>query len=143
MEKITISNSAKKIQVNEAGEYIVVDARDQDFIAGLLEIIQTFEEKKPAYQKRMEDIQSMPSATNDELIAKGLAACRVNKEICEDLKIKVNNIFHDDVCRKLFGNITPSVMAFAEFFEQLSPIVRNAQAEQYEKIKKYTDKYEK
>ena len=143
MEKISISKSAKKIQVNDMGEYIIVDARDQDFVAGFLELLQDFEAKKPEYQKRMEEIQNMPCATNDELLAKGLAACRVNKEICEELKSKVNDIFKEDACRKIFGNITPSVMAFAEFFEQLSPIVKNAQAEQYENIKKYTDKYEK
>ena len=88
------------------------------------------------------DVLSMPvERTQEEQIARAAAACDFNMKVCEHLKQQVDNIFHDEVCRKVFGNITPTVDAFAEFFLQLAPIVRTAQAERQEKVRKYTDKY--
>ena len=137
MSKITLQSGVKRIQVNENGDCITFDTRDQGFLAEMVALTKYFEAKRPEYR----EIEAMPSSTQEEQIARAAAACDFNMKVCEHLKQQVDNIFHDEVCRKVFGNITPTVDAFAEFFLQLAPIVRTAQAERQEKVRKYTDKY--
>lgn len=43
--------------------------------------------------------------------------------VCQQMKERVDAVFADEVCRKAFGNITPGLDAFSEFFEKLSPFV--------------------
>ena len=141
MDKITISSGVKKIQVNDSRECITFDTRDQGFLAEMVALTKYFEAKRPEYQAKLAEIEAMPSSTQEEQIARAAAACDFNMKVCEHLKQQVDNIFHDEVCRKVFGNITPTVDVFAEFFLQLAPIVRIAQMERQEKVRKYTDKY--
>lgn len=141
--KITVDSGIKKIEVNDKGECITFSTRDQAFIVGLVALVQDFDKKKEEYRAKLAEVEAMPSDTQEEQIARAVAACDFNMKICGQLKQQVDETFHDDVCRKVFGDITPTVDAFAEFFIQLAPLVSIAQAEQHERVRKYTDKYRK
>ncbi len=140
-DKITIGSTAKKIAVNDAGEYIVLDARDQRFMTELLDLVQNFKGMEQVYQDGLDKINAMPTDTEEQRVAKCAAACKFNSDVCEDLRQRVDKLFKDDVCRKVFGPITPGVYEFAQFFEQLAPIVKQAQEERAARIRKYTDRY--
>nr|DAP48745.1 MAG TPA: hypothetical protein [Bacteriophage sp.] len=141
-DKIVLTGP-KKVQVNENGDYITFDSRDSAFMDKLLEIVQEFEANREQYQSKIDEISTMPADSTQEQVAKSLAASKLNAEICGRLREKIDSAFHDTVCRKVFGDIEPTLDAFAEFFFQLTPIIRAAQQERNEKLRKYIDKYKK
>ena len=140
-DKITITRNVKKIKVNDDGEFITIDLGDQEFLAGLVEIIRGFDENKSLYYQKINDVKAMPDGTRDEQLAQTIALSDLSTDICRRLKGQLDSIFHDEVCRKVFGNITPGIDLFAEFFSQLAPIIKNAASEQNKRIRKYTEKY--
>lgn len=147
MNSLRVNSRAKRIQVNDQGEYITLDFGDQRFLPDLLALMDEFKAVETDYGSRAAEIDAMPENTQDESTAKIAATAAFNLELCTHLKRQVDEAFRDDVCRKVFGNITPSVAAFAEFFDQLSNIIRALRTEQDETLQKriehYTAKYTK
>lgn len=143
MEKISISNSVKKIQVNESGDFITFDPRDQGFNNRFLVLLQEFSEKKDEYDKKLEEISAMPGDTDKQQIERALAAVRFNSELCDWMTGQINAVFQDDVKQKVFGDIIPTGEAWAEFLYQLAPIIQTSRAEQSDRVRKYTAKYKR
>ena len=143
MEKISISNSVKKIQVNESGDFITFDRRDQGFIIGFLVLVQVFSLQKDEYDKKLEEISAMPGDTDKQQIERALAAVRFNSELCDWMTGQINAVFQDDVKQKVFGDIIPTGEAWAEFLYQLAPIIQTSRAEQSDRVRKYTAKYKR
>ena len=145
--KISIERGVKKIQVNDEGECILLPMGDQAFISDLLALTRNFDAVSAQYYERVSEIEKMPDSTQREALEKVSALAAANLEICNTLKASVDATFRDEVCRKVFGNITPSLSAFTEFFAQLSSLVQTFGAELNEerraKIEKYTAKYHK
>lgn len=149
-EQITslrVERQAKKIQVNDQGEYIVLNLDDQQFLPELLGLMNDFKGIAEKNEARVHEIEAMPDGTDKEYMAKVEASAAFNLEVCKVLKQRIDQTFHDDVCRKVFGNIIPSITAFAEFFDQLGELIKKfteeRRAVQNERVAKYTAKYHK
>ena len=147
-EQITslrVERQAKKIQVNDQGEYIVLNLDDQQFLPELLGLMNDFKGIAEKNENRAREIDEMPDGTDKEYMAKAEKSAAFNLEVCEELKQRVDQTFHDDVCRKVFGDIVPSIAAFAEFFDQLGELIKKfteeRRAVQNERVAKYTAKY--
>lgn len=142
---LSVSKNIKRIKVNEAGEYITLNFDDQSLLPRLVDLMKEFEAVADEYTIKSAEIGTMPEDTQRERIAKISTEAKFTMEICTQLKQKVDAAFHDEVCRKVFGDITPSVSAFAEFFDQLGGLLRKFAAERDEEFKrktaKYTEKY--
>lgn len=142
---LSVNRNIKRIKVNEAGEFISLDFDDQGMIPRLLDLMEEFEKEADIHAERLADIGEMPEETQDERNAKIVAAATLNLEVCSKMKTAVDDAFGDQVCRKVFGDIIPSVEAFAEFFAQLGAIVARFKVETIrdhdKKIEKYTEKY--
>ena len=141
MDKITLQSGVKRIQVNENGDFITFDARDQGFTERFMKLLKDFANKKAEYDAKTEDLQSMPCDTEKEQLARATAALEFNSGVCNWMAEQINAVFQDDVKQKVFGDITPTGEAWAEFLYQLAPIVQMAKAEQSERVRKYTAKY--
>lgn len=141
MDKITLSNSLKRIEVNENGDCITFDARDQGFMERIMNLMKEFYSKKAEYDAKIEKIQEMPGDTEEQQIARASAALEFNFDVCGWMKEQINTVFQDNVSGKVFGNITPTGEAWAEFLYQLAPIIQTARAEQSERVRRYTAKY--
>ena len=139
--KISLSNWVKKIEVNENGDYITFDARDQGFLDRVMNLLKEFDAKKAECDEKIETIQGMPEDTKEQKIARASAALEFYSDVCGWIKEQINAVFQDDVSGKVFGDIKPTVEAWAEFLFQLTPIVQAAKAEQRERVRKYTKKY--
>ena len=63
------------------------------------------------------------------------------------MKDRVDALFGDEVCRKVFGDIVPSMAAFSDFFDQLAPFMeeygRERADESRRRVERYTKKYQK
>lgn len=138
MEKLRVSSLAKKIEVNDAGEYITLNLDDQAFLPALMAIIDDFNAKMPEYQKRAEALDAEPGDTEELRFEKMRKALAYNLEIHQELKERIDGVFHDEACRKVFGDIVPPVDAYAEFFEQLTPYIQKYSQERARKMGKYS-----
>ena len=70
MSKITLQSGVKRIQVNENGDCITFDTRDQGFLAEMVALTKYFEAKRPEYRAKLAEIEAMPSGTQEEQKAK-------------------------------------------------------------------------
>ena len=141
MDRITLQSGVKQIQVNENGDCITFDARDQGFTERFMNLLKDFTNKKAEYDAEIKELQSMPCDTEEQQIARAIAALEFNSIVCNWMAEQINAVFQDDVKQKVFGNITPTGEAWAEFLYQLAPIVQTARAEQSERVRQYTAKY--
>lgn len=141
MNRINVASEAVKITVNDAGETITLNLQDQRFMHTVTALVSEFTENAQAYKAKCEKIAAMPHDTNEEKFAQLTAVAAVSNEICSMLKEKVDNVFGADTCKKVFGDIVPSIDAFADFFNQLSEIIAERSSVRMEKLRQYTEKY--
>ncbi len=140
--KISVAREEKRIQVNDQGEFIIIPLGDQAFMAELLELVQSFSGMESSYQAGLDKINAMPTSTQAEQVDRCAAACKFNADTCRNLMEKIDQLFKDDVCRKVFGPGIPGLFEFAQFFRQLAPIVKKAQEERTAHVRKYIDRYQ-
>jgi hypothetical protein len=141
-EQITVNSGSKVIRVNENGDTISIPLGDERFLPAVLDLVDDFKEKESEYKERATAIDAMPISTEAEKLAHFRAAIDFRTSMCSELKSRVDEIFHDSVCDKVFGpGVIPSLELFASFFDQLGPIIRIGMDEQNKKIQKYTAKY--
>lgn len=132
---IKINRSITTITVNEAGDKITLDLDDQEFISRMVESVEQF-------GREANELKATHEKNND---LKAVAAASI--DLCRRWKTALDELLGNGTCEKVFGNVTPGVVAFADFFDQLGDILRKEQFNrvitQNEKVKKYTEKYAK
>lgn len=137
--KLAIDNGTRKIEVNDQGECIILPLGDQAFVSGLLELMKKFSESA-------EKVESAIDAAEEDTDSV-LKAVDLNLNVCKEIASQTDSLFRDEVCRKVFGDIVPSLTTFAEFFDKLAPFVRaygeERTSETKRRIAKYTQKYHK
>lgn len=112
-------------------------------MSALMDLVQDFKGMESTYQAGFDKINAMPTSTEAEQVERCAAACKFNAEVCGELQKKVDTLFGDGACRKVFGPGTPGLFEFAQFFNQLAPIVKGAQEERWAHVLKYVDRYRK
>lgn len=122
---IRINSGAKKIEVNDAGEFIILPLGDDNFIR---EFYKTLKEMQDSIQKIQDD-----KIKDDDIIGGMDQIITVNDMLTE----KVDKLFGDGACRKIFGDIKPGHTMFVEFFEQIVPFIEDYQREREARLTKY------
>ena len=145
--KISVDRREKRIEVNDQGDFIVLPVGNPEFVSTLMVLLKDFDAKAAQQRERAQEIQKMPEDTTQETMERLTAAASFNLEISHDMAERVNALFGKDACLKVFGSNAPSLYMFADFFDQLTPYIRQfaeeeAQASQ-ERIRKYSNKYTK
>lgn len=137
-DQFRISSGAKRIEVNDAGEFICVNIGDQTFMTGMANIKKKLEQKAGSMDQDAKTIDAMPDGTEDEKFEKLCMVMSIKESICREIMHDIDELFHDEVCRKVFG---PSVVAdeemIIEFFEKLTPFLAKYAQEKTEKMSKY------
>lgn len=119
-------NSGIVIEVNDNGDTISVNVEDQGFI----DKFYGFYDRIEATSKEMDSPEIKAKGEREQLdimISK-------TKEIMAD----IDNMFGENACKKVFGDIIPNPYLIADFLDQLTPI-----AEQYmdARQKKISERY--
>lgn len=124
-QKIRVSTGIV-IEVNDAGETITMNVDDQMFLDRFSTLIEEF--RKIAAEMDQESIKNTDTEKQVALII----------DRTKSLMDRIDDVFGDECCRKVFGNAVPGPYALADFFDQLMPI-----AEQYmdERQKEISKKY--
>lgn len=122
--KIRINSGVKKIEVNDDGEFILLPVSDDGFVLN--------------FYRLMEDIQKSGESISKD-IAEITAVDQVEKIVAEEeeIKRKVDSLFGESTCKKVFGDILPSMDLFVEFFGSLVPFLEEYKNERLEKMGKY------
>lgn len=124
--KIRINSGVKRIEVNDDGEFILLPVSDDGFVMEfyrLMDYVKEAAEKIPLEEP--EDITGRIS-TVDKIV-----------EIEKETKGKVDGLFGEGTCRKVFGDILPSMDLFVEFFGSLIPFLEEYKADRMKKMGKY------
>ncbi len=114
--------SGIKVEVNDAGECIVMNVEDQSFLEKFYGVI----EKISSVQERMESAEVKAMEEREQL-----------QELIEQTKgimQEIDALFGADACRKVFGDIVPTPYLLAEFFDQMIPITDKYADERQKRI---------
>lgn len=125
MNKIRI-NSGIVIEVNDNGDTITINAEDQGFMDKFFELDEMLEN----LAKKFKTVDMKGKGEREQL--------KVLTDTTKEIMEGIDNLFGENTCKKVFGDIIPNPYLIAEFFEQLIPIVK-----QYVDIrkKKISEKY--
>lgn len=126
MEKIRVQSSIE-IEVNDAGETIVLFVDDPNFADRFYGLAELFEKQKAEIESP--SIKGLPERERLQVYIQKM----------ETVKVEINNVFGEECCRKVFGNMCPSPLLVADFLDQISPIIKKNTDERQKKIlNKYT-----
>jgi len=109
MKEIRVSRGIE-INVNDAEETICIPVEDQNLTVkffGLVEMLENIE--KEAGKADRESIDGVKHMI----------------ELTKELMAEIDNMFGQESCRKIFGDIVPGPYALADFFEQVTPIIED------------------
>lgn len=114
--------SGIEVEVNDAGDKIVIPTEDALFVQRFQEMILKFG------QVRDEVSQKMDNASREEQIKVVVEASRI-------IMNEIDVLLGENTCKKVFGDTVPSVFAISDFFEQLIPIVESSMNERKNRIR--------
>ena len=142
MDSLRIDNGTKKIEVNDAGEYIEFSVVDSGFFRAFFGLLQWFDEQENRKEiKEMEEQSDKVISDDGSKINYNAANSvidthdKISQEACE----KIDNIFGDEASRKIFGSVIPDMYMIADFFEQITPLIEKYSKERNQTInKKYS-----
>lgn len=140
-ESIRIERHEKRVEVNDKGECIVFRVSDPSFISALLDLAGNFEEFHKQQSEKIKQIEESKDGEKNTI----QAAVNLNLELSQQMAGKINALFDEDACKKIFGSDTPSLVMLADFFEQIEPLVKKFAEEEnaysQQRVRKYSQKY--
>ncbi len=131
-----INTGAVKIEVNDEGEFITLPFGDQSFPSRFFALIEDFNSREAEFKGKAENIEK----TDQAELEKAASNVALNLEIHQYFKTEIDKVFGAETCRKVFGDIVPSVELYAEFFDRLKPYFDKFNKERTQKMKKYSPK---
>lgn len=146
MDSLRIDNGLKRIEVNDAGEYIEFSVVDNRFFRSFFDLLQWFDKQENRKEiKEMEQQNDKVVSDDGNKINYDIANSiidtreKISKEACE----KIDNIFGTEASRKIFVNVVPDMYMIADFFEQITPLVEKYAKERNQSINKKYNKSRK
>lgn len=142
MDSLRIDNGTKKIEVNDAGEYIEFSIVNNDFFRAFFDLLRWFDEQENRkdikdMEEQKEKIVSEDGANINYDAANIVLDIRekISREACE----KIDKIFGVEASRKIFGSVVPDMYMIADFFEKIDPLIEKYEKERSQTInKKYS-----
>lgn len=101
-------NSGITIEVNDDGDVIIARIDDVNFVEDFYNLLEGLE-------KVEEDLKKVSFDNDREKI-------RYVGEKTRKIMEQIDDLFGEDTCKKVFGDIVPSSYAITDFFDQLLPI---------------------
>lgn len=143
MSSIRVNTGVKKIEVNDAGEYIILNFADQSFPKRYFDMLQRVQERAQKDEQTEKEIKEKikPVDSENELISSNLEPVgeliALNESLHRYIMAEVDSLFGPDTCLKVFGDIVPSIDLFNEFFTQLMPFFEEYSKSREAKMNKY------
>lgn len=135
MAGIRVNTGAKKIEVNDNGDFITLNFGDHEFPSKFFAMLDKVQEMAKEAKPKEDAIRETYDADSLELHRAILALdCELHRAIAAE----VDGLLGPDTCRKVFGDIVPGVELFDDFFTQLMPYFEEAGKERAQRMSKYS-----
>lgn len=135
MAGIRVNSGAKRIEVNDNGDYIVLNLNDSSFPDRFFTMLDRVQAKTDQVEQEGKALQERyPQDSVDGMRA--LSA--LYRELYESVAAEVDGLFGPDTCKKVFGDIVPDIELFDEFFTQLKPYIEEFGKERAKRLSKYS-----
>lgn len=135
MAGIRVERSVKKIEVNDDGDYIVLDFSDSSFPDRFFHMVDRMQEQANATMKKAQEFQGQCDPDSEAMTR---AVASMWRELHEGLMNEVDSLFGADTCKKVFGDIVPDITLFDDFFTQLMPYFADYGKERAKRLSKYS-----
>lgn len=135
MAGIRVNTGAKRIEVNDEGDYIILNFNDHSFperFFSMLDRVQALAEEATPQEQA---IREQHEAGSTELLR---ALTALDVEIHRKISAEVDSLFGPGTCRKVFGDIVPGVELYDDFFSQLMPYFEQFSNERAQRMSKYS-----
>lgn len=135
MDKIRIARNIKRIEVNDNGEFITLDFDDLNLPYRYYGMIKHLEKDRVKFaqelQEKLRDKTGMDSA--EELV-------NAERELNIYFRDAIDEVFGEGTCRKVYGDILPSIDMHLQFFDAIRPYFEEEAQRRRQKMNKYSAK---
>lgn len=133
MDKICIQRNVKRIEVNDNGDIIELNFDDLNlpyrFYAMLKDLAKDRKKFTEELAEKFKDISDEESVD---------AFVQAERELNEYMRDKIDEVFGEGTCRKVYGDILPSVEMHMQFFDALRPYFEEEAKRRQAKMNKYS-----
>lgn len=142
-EKLLVQNGMREIEVNDKGECICIPMNDNSFFARFSAFLEWMDERQKTLVDK-ERRQMKEAETNGNDLDGIREAFRIQREICDEICGRLDDLFGEGCCRKVFVGIeSPDIFLILDFVEQITPILQKLAKERNEKINLKYSRYRK
>lgn len=135
MAGIRVSTGAKRIEVNDNGDYITLNFADQSFPERFFAMVDRVTDIAKDAEPREKEIREKYPAGSVELYR---AFSSFNLEFHTAVAGEIDGFFGAGTCKRVFGDIVPGIDLIDDFFQQLMPYFQEFGKERAEKMSKYS-----
>jgi hypothetical protein len=135
MAGIRVSTGAKRIEVNDDGDYITLNFADQSFPERFFAMIDRVTDIAKEAEPREKELRETYPAGSVELAR---AVSSFNVEIHTAVSKEIDGFFGANTCKRVFGDIVPGIDLIDDFFQQLMPYFQEFGKERAQKLSKYS-----
>lgn len=133
MDKIRIQRNIKRIEVNDNGDTLELNFDDLNLPYRFYAMIKKLETDREKFTKGLaEKIKDM----SDEDAA--AAFVEAERELNVYMRDAIDEVFGEGTCRKVYGDILPSVEMHMQFFDALRPYFEEEARRRQAKMNKYS-----
>lgn len=135
MSCIRVNNGAKKIEVNDNGDYIVLNFGDHSFPERFFSMTDRVQDLAAEAEHREKAIREEHPDGSLELVR---ALTGLDLEVHRQISVEVDGLFGAGTCQKVFGDIVPGIELYDDFFTQLLPYFQQFGEERARRMSKYS-----
>ncbi len=133
MQCIRITRNIKRIEVNDQGECIVLDFDDLNLPYRYYNMLRKMEQDRIKFNDEL--AKKLKGKTDEEATAELIKAERRLNIYFRDA---VDEVFGEGTCRKVYGDILPSIEMHMQLFDELRPYFEEEAKRRREKMNKYS-----
>lgn len=135
MAGIRVKTGAKRIEVNDDGDYIVLDFSDNSFPDRFFTMVDRVQERANAAMPEAKKIEDEHEKGSEGYVR---ATAALWRKVHEDIMAEVDGFFGPGTCKKVFGDIAPGIELYDDFFTQLIPYFEEAGKDRAQRMSKYS-----
>lgn len=143
MDSIRINSGREQIEVNDEGECIEAYPLDASFRKSFYDLVDWYNQlnERDDVKELRELEQASKGAGATEAIKK--KECEIEAKINEELRERIDDIFGDEACRKIFGRKPPNLYTVSFFLDAIKPVMEKYIQKHNDEISKISKKYSK
>lgn len=133
MERIRIQRNVKRIEVNDNGDVLELDFDDLNLPYRYYAMVKQFETDRGKFTRELaEKIKDMSDEDRVD------AFVEAERELNIYMRDAIDKVFGEGTCRKVYGEILPSVEMHMQFFDALRPYFEEEAQRRQQKMNKYS-----